>query len=756
MKRRSFLQKSLLTAGALGLVPAGLSFAGNPGNPGSAGTLGSPGAAGYPGNSLHGNSGDMVSPGAAGNPGTPEPTEPFRPHAAPPAEGPLDQSLPLRYRQIHLDFHTSGHIPDIGIDFDPEEFASTLKKAHVNSVTCFGRCHHGYIYHETDLFSERLHPHTKRPHLLREQIEACHRQNIRVPIYVTIQWDEFTAREHPEWLMRDHEGKPFGNTTFQAGFYRRLCVYTPYRDFLKAYLAELFEKVPVDGLFLDIVGVFPNANEACLKGMRDRGLDASLTAVRRAFYQEVMDDFKGEMTAFIRKLDRECTIFYNGGHIGPDIRGSAARYTHLELESLPSGGWGYLHFPLTSRYARTLGHELLGMTGKFHTSWGDFHSLKNKAALEFECFSMLAMNAKCSVGDQLHPRGRLDEATYDLIGDVFSQVAKKEAWCEKDRAVTDIAVFSAEEFTDPDSPDYARIPQQMMGAIRMLQEGQHQFDVIDSKCNLDGYKLLIMPDRIPVDPQLSSKIESYLYNGGSLIASFRSGLSPEGDRFSSSYFGLELMGEAPFSPDFLALDGKGLGTGLPVTELVMYMRGMEVEATGAEILVHANVPYFNRTWEHYSSHRHTPSEGRRGYPAITQNGRVIYFMHPIFTQYAHSAPRWCRTIFLNAVDLLLPSPVLKMNNAPGSLVATVNEQPEKNRYVVHLLHYVPERRGTAFDVLEDVLPVFNLEIDLAVPRRVSRVSAVPQGRAISFRQRNGRVIFTLPELLGHQMIEVGF
>ncbi|HZH65831.1 MAG TPA: hypothetical protein VEY10_13135, partial [Flavisolibacter sp.] len=37
----------------------------------------------------------------------------------------------LRFRQVHLDFHTSGLIEDVAKSFDAEEFASTLKKAHV-------------------------------------------------------------------------------------------------------------------------------------------------------------------------------------------------------------------------------------------------------------------------------------------------------------------------------------------------------------------------------------------------------------------------------------------------------------------------------------------------------------------------------------------------------------------------------------------------------------------------------------------------
>ncbi len=42
---------------------------------------------------------------------------------------------------------------------------------------------------------------------------------------------------------------------------------------------------------------------------------------------------------------------------------------------------------------------------------------------------MLAMGAKCSVGDQLHPSGELDESTYDIIATAYKEVAEKEAWC---------------------------------------------------------------------------------------------------------------------------------------------------------------------------------------------------------------------------------------------------------------------------------------------------------------------------------------
>ena len=94
----------------------------------------------------------------------------------------------LRFRQIHLDFHTSEHIESIGSNFDPDEFAETLVKAKVNSITCFARCHHGWLYFDSKNFPERKHPHLKNS-LLSQQIEACHNRGIRVPIYITVQWD---------------------------------------------------------------------------------------------------------------------------------------------------------------------------------------------------------------------------------------------------------------------------------------------------------------------------------------------------------------------------------------------------------------------------------------------------------------------------------------------------------------------------------------------------------------------------------------
>lgn len=658
----------------------------------------------------------------------------------------------LRFRQVHLDFHTSGLIKQVAESFDADQFASTLKKANVNSVTTFARCHHGYLYYDSKKHPERIHPHLTHRNLLKEQIEACRKQNIRVPIYTTVQWDYYTAQKHPEWLVRDENGTPIAmgdSNVFHPGFYNHLDIATPYIDFLKEHIKDLFEAVPVDGLFLDIHHIMANANTGALEGMVKQGLDPTKEATRLFYNQEVLKDYKQDLMAFIRKLDKNCTIFYNSGHVGPHIRDTVPSNTHLELESLPSGGWGYLHLPLTARYARNLGEEIMGMTGKFHTSWGDFHSLKNAAALEFETSMMLALNAKCSIGDQLHPRGMLDRATYDLIGEAYRKVAMKETWCEGAKAVTEIGVLSTEEYGLPGMG--GRTPEAMMGIVRILQEGARQFDILDAKSDFKNYKIIILPDNIPVSVALNEKIQRYVNGGGSLISSYQSGLGIDGKSFKLDELGIALVGEAPYSPDFI-VPKTALAKGLPDTELVMYLKGMQVTALpGAEVLADAIVPYFNREWDHFSSHKHTPSSGKVGYPAIIKNGRSIYFMHPIFTQYQRNAPNWCKKLVLNTIDLLNPHPLVK-HSGPSSVIAMLNDQEEKKRTILHVLHYIPERRGTEFDTIEDVIPLYNLEMSVMLRRKISKVTLVPQNEDIKFKVNSQRIEFNVKELNGHQMI----
>lgn len=660
------------------------------------------------------------------------------------------KSLP--YRQIHLDFHTSGDIPEIGVEFDKEEFGQILEKARVNSITCFSRCHHGYLYYDSKKFPERIHPHLKNKNILKEQIEVCHEKGIRVPIYLPVEWDEYTAKEHPEWVIIDENGAPV-QKVFDAGFYNAICVNTPYFDFLKEQIKEIIDEFsPVDGLFIDILNIKDCCCKYCISEMRSKGINAEDRAERIKFAQFKLDRFKKEMTEFIREYDSDCDIFYNVDHIGTKHRKAIETFTHLEIESLPSGKWGYMHYPVTIRYAKELGLECIGMTGKFHTAWGDFHSIKNKEALEFECFNMLATNAGCSIGDQLHPRGRLCKNSYELIGDVYREVEKKEPWCIGAEAVTDIAVMATEEYLPYDKK---LVMDDLVGATRMLQELGQQFSIIDSLSDFSKYKLIIMPDNIVVNSELKGKIDNYIKNGGKIIASYKSGLDKENNKFELDSLGVRFISEAEYSPDFIVPEGE-IGEGLYNMEYTMYMKGLKVENTSiGQPLSYANNPYFNRTWEHFCSHLHTPSSGERAYPAIVGTESSIYFSHPIFAQYEANAPKWCKILVSNAIKILIGDSIV-VSNLPSTALITLNEQKRENRFILHVLHYIAQRKGPTIDIIEDKIPLYNSEFSIAIDKDVKAVKIVPSNTELKWKLENGRVKFAVEKIEGHQMIEIEY
>ena len=677
----------------------------------------------------------------------------------------------LPFRQVHLDFHTHETIEGIGADFDPDEFADTLVKARVNSINLFARCHHGWMYYDTKAFPERRHPNLRR-NLLKEQMAACQARGIKTPVYVTVQWDAQTADAHPEWCCMDQTAKITGRWPNAPGFYTTLCVNTPYRDWLFKHVSDISADLggAGDGYWFDILLPQDCSCSTCRRDMIVKGIDVTDSQARREYYFGVLDRFKRDMTEHVRSLEPDALIFYNAGHVGPKIRSSGEAYTHFELESLPYN-WGYTHFPLSVRFARTLGKEVLGMTGKFHTVWGDFHSFKNRAALEFECFSMVAHGAKCCIGDQLPPRGKICEHTYDLIGSVYSQIEEREPWLSGAEPVTEIALLTPEAFFG--NGTHKSITKDIEGAVHMFQELNHQFDIVDAEADFSRYKLLVLVESIPVDEALAAKINAFIAGGGKVLANDRAGLKPDGSGFAID-LGVDYEGEDEWDVPFVK-PGPDFGCGLLNTEYACYtdrgknqqpqdvkaedlahdVRGRRVRAKpGSRVIAEMVAPYFNRTWQHYCSHQHAPSTGQAYAPAVVMTEATGYISHPLFSLYGFNAPQWVRQVVKGVVDRLLPQPLLFVANAPKSLVANLTRQQQEGRTLVHLLNYIGRRNNHTCDIIEDIIPLHGVEISLRADQPVRSVRCVPEGKELPFELKNGRVQFTLPVLNGYQIIEV--
>ena len=81
---------------------------------------------------------------------------------------------------------------------------------------------------------------------------------------------------------------------------------------------------------------------------------------------------------------------------------------------------------------------------------------------------------------------------------------------------------------------------------------------------------------------------------------------------------------------------------------------------------------------------------------------------------------------------------------------------KQNRWVVHLLHYVAERKCATLDIIDNMLPLYQLSITMIVPRNVQRVALVPEDETIPFTQAENQLNFTVPEICGHRMLAIEF
>ena len=666
----------------------------------------------------------------------------------------------LRYRQVHLDFHNHGLVGEIGRKFDKRKFQEALLEASVDSITCFSKCHHGWSYHETKV--GHRHPGLSID-LLDAQIEACHEIGVRVPIYISAGFDEQAADAHPEWILRDRLGKSVPRDDALKPGYRLLRLNSKYLDYLCLQVEEVVQRWPqADGLFFDIVLPVADFSMESLAEMKREGFDPEAEADIRNYTYRCLLNYYERVNQAARKCRQDISIVHNSGHVTVGNREILDRNSHLELESLPTGGWGYDHFPVSARYTATTGLPYLGMTGKFHTTWGEFGGFKRPVAIEYECLAMLAHGARCSIGDQLHPSGEMDRDTYRLIGGAYKKVKAVEPWCRNARLVAPFGLVSAERNQG--------LPRNMgesgyedEGAARMLLELHQQFLVLDQDADWTAFQVVILPDTITLTAALIEKADRYLSGGGLILGSGESLLNDDRSAMAIDA-GVRVVGRSSFDPDYLQVAANDAGDVLIKSPVVIHGGAVDVLPEGAAVLLSRVDPCFNCTWEHFTSHQHAPHLNISPYAGATLTGRIAYFAHKIFTRYRLYGQPLYRDFVALALRRLLKGCLPLESNLPTAARVSLSEQESEKRYILHVLYAVPVLKGSsqgadckALEVIEDEVPLRDVRVEFDVKHSIRGALLVPQGAEARFEMLSPtRCRVSIPLVRIQQMVELAY
>ena len=652
-------------------------------------------------------------------------------------------------RQVHLDFHTSDKIRGIGKRFSKKQFQEALKVGHVESVTLFAKCHNGYCYYPTEVGV--IHPELDFD-LLGAQLDACHEIGVRAPIYITGGWSQYDSDNHPEWNARNSDG-----TLSTMGAYdvnatpdtpKPMCCWinlclndSAYCRHIYELTEEVCKRYPrVDGLFYDIICISQACYcDECLAGMKEMGLDPSSPDDAHEYYVKKHVDFMKKCGDILKKYHPNATIFFNSGGANMNMPEYPPYESHYEMEDLPTAWGGYNKMPPRARFFKKYGKFYLGMTGKFHLTWGEFGGYKSRDALLYEICSMAQYGAGCSIGDHLYPDGEMDMQTYENIGYAYGYHEKIEEYCYGGELVTNLGIFMGKN-----NPA-------LQGVVDILLEAQFDFDFVNDG-DFNRFDTVIVPAGVIANDEEVEKINEFTKRGGRLLL-IGDALIKDGRHQVNT--GITSIEKSPYDSDFIMSRIAG-AVELPTSPFLSYMPAPICKADGAEVHAELYPPLFNRTYGAFTGHRNTPyGKDCEKHPALTRLSNTVFMAHDVGTLYATWGMLNYRDYLISALkDLLGYEPITRVTLGSSGRVTT-QHQSDKRRYSINLTYAAPKKRGMA-EIIDEITPIYDIKISMRMPKAAKKVLVPLKGEELEFKYENGEISFTLPKLWCHESIVIEY
>lgn len=651
-------------------------------------------------------------------------------------------------RQVHLDFHTSEAIGDIGKSFDKKQFQEALITGKINSINIFAKGHHSWCYYPTK--AGIMHPGLDFD-LLGAQIEACHEIGVTAQVYFTIGWSANDALQHPGWAILEEDGsnayremvsKLEPDDPFPWGW-DLLSPEGAYLELILAQVEEIVSNYEVDGMWFDIVPLSaPNYSKSSISDMRSRGIDINDDVAVMERHVEKMHEYLSKANALVKHYRPDATIYHNWTtHAADEQALQTLKYefynynTKHDLEDLPTSWGGYDIFPWRSKFFANTGKEIVAMSGKFHKSWGEFGGFKHRDAIWYEAASMVAFGASCNFGDQLHPSGKMDMATYENLGYAYDYVEQIEAFGVGGEHIARTGLYI--------SQNKAAIE----GSVQMLLEQQINFNVVNTLKDWSDIEVLIITSGGILERDIE-RIQDFAASGGKVLIMGK-GLLLKDDPILD--IGAEYLGKADYDIDYTWV-GDQFAENMVASPFLNYRAGIRVKpGAGSEVLAYIAEPYFSRTLRHYSSHKNTPNKlTRADHPAVIRKGNIIFMAHDLDQQYFEEGARLHRDLFINALNLLRDHPMVRVDMPSMGRINLLRQQ-EKERYVLHFLYASPIQRGSV-RVIEDLVPIYNIPVRIDVEEGIKKAYLVPSGEVLSFKKEAGGIALTLPELYCHNAL----
>lgn len=630
-----------------------------------------------------------------------------------------------RSRRVLYEFQMQDKNPVALSQLDPEQIASELARANVNFVYVNAKDNQGNCYYNTRIGHK--HRSLGERDWLAEVIAACKKRDILVGVYFNFSRDNRMWEQEPEWRQRWQDGTLRGEAEQLNPDWDNMCHNSPYRDYILALLKEITANYDIHSYWVDRLdwgGKLPDkfscACDYCqAKFMSEIGAPIPTHAdwndmVFRKFVQwrsrcltrymkEIRHAVKSVKPHVVLSLNYYAVLDVYGlwfhGQDTEDILDYVDSMTpehHVERE-------GYMAVSMFTRFCRGASGGKPCELDIFRHSGDLDYITKPVEQMKAEALTTLANGGAVQVCDLVYAEGTTEPHTYDTIGEAFADVKKREPWVHGSRPVKYAALYYSKNSRTyygrnrPEGYMYA-----FLGAYKALMEANIPFEVITDRFlnakDLAAFSLLVMPDAACLSDAQNETVRQYVRQGGNLVATHKTSLldshgDPRQDFGLSDVLGVSYFDMVTLPLSYVKIKREtsltaGIKVGLPLTHRDWQLKvDPQPDATISAVVVYAR-ENINRV-SHYCD---PPMPDETEFPAVVSRqfgaGRVVYFPgrpDAIFAQYGH--PEYQR-LLVNAARWAAgtTSPPMEVR-APLSVEATLFEQPEQNRLVVHLTNF---------------------------------------------------------------------
>lgn len=586
--------------------------------------------------------------------------------------------------------------------------------------------------------------------VLREAVEAARPHHLPVIVYCVVQGNGYPLREHPEYRMKDHEGRPIDRVCLNGGFMAHL---KDVVDEMMAYGIHGFHIDMLDQGFGPPYGCWCEHCQRLFKEDYGKSMPEGITWDEDwdrmlEFRYNTCERFEREIFGHIKGKKPDCSVDFNYHGNPPfsfEIGQRPVQHAHVgDFVTGECGVWAFgpLNTSLEALFLRGTDpskiFQVVVQRGVRH-----YHDQTTRPLndMRWEIFTLLMHGAQVTIVDKTPFDGSLDRVAYDRYGKIFHEVlAKQEHFGRGHLPVTEVGVFFSHRTRDW----YAReIPRRYFepfyGAHKALVYEHIPMEMLfDENLTLDRLRrcpVVYLPGVAIVSEQEASLLGAYVREGGKLIITGETAThdrmgAPLEESVLSELIGARLIRRLDTDDNhvsFPEIDGEmdALAQDIP-RDWPFLMRGAAVvyEPTTAKPFGNLYRPYRSLLQQ----------QGKEGFflpqspesiigPAVLVNdygkGRVVCIAAAPDTAIAGE---WGmaedRLLIRNAVRFLNPRPRVRIE-APKFVESVVTEGPEPGVLRVHFTACVFPPQNTAQDrprsvpgIIEDV-PIFRAQIETA-------------------------------------------